>query len=208
MLLLPVAAARHIEEDLMFKTFSEGARRPASEIDHDSVSAGWLASKLRSRKGSIAQQGAPYVLDFRRPQEFRRAHIEGSVNVVVPTLLYRRLQRGSVSASSVIISMDEVRTHRRTPLILVDEESPSGCTSEPSASDTNNNLLISNLVYRRLSEEGYPVAFLQGGNVCQHFCNVIRRASLPTALFARFVLCYLLSTSVHRLCESFRDDTV
>ncbi|CDW52253.1 dual specificity protein phosphatase 7 [Trichuris trichiura] len=162
MLLLPVAAARHIEENLMFKTFSEGARRSASEVDHDSVSPGWLASKLRSRKGSIAQQGAPYVLDFRRPQEFRRAHIEGSVNVVVPTLLYRRLQRGSVSASSVIISMDEVRMHRRTPLVLVDEESPSACTSEPSASDTNNNLLISNLVYRRLSEEGYPVAFLQG----------------------------------------------
>uniref|UniRef100_A0A5S6QX70 protein-tyrosine-phosphatase n=1 Tax=Trichuris muris TaxID=70415 RepID=A0A5S6QX70_TRIMR len=165
MLLLPVAAAstRRIEEDVMFKTLSEEARRTttSSELDGDSVSAGWLASKLRGR--TTSKQGAPYVLDFRCPQEFRRAHIEGSVNVVIPTLLYRRLQRGSVSASSVIISMDEVRRHRRTPLILVDDEPPSGCAATPSPSvGIRNGLLISNLVYRRLSEEGYPVAYLQG----------------------------------------------
>ncbi|KAL1235531.1 Dual specificity protein phosphatase [Trichinella pseudospiralis] len=106
------------------------------------VSTLWLATVLRGdQQLSIDHSVKLSVIDLRHPNDFQRRHIAGSVNLVLPTLLHKRLQRGTVAASSLL--MDAV--HSGDTVVLVDGGDSS----------------ISSLIYKRLQEENCHVFILQ-----------------------------------------------
>ncbi|KRZ97247.1 hypothetical protein T08_13016 [Trichinella sp. T8] len=98
------------------------------------VSSPWLATVLRGdQQPSTDQSKLSVIVDLRHPNDFQRRHIAGSVNLVLPTLLHKRLQRGTVAATSLL--MDAV--HSGDTVVLVDGGDSS----------------ISSLIYKRLQEE-------------------------------------------------------
>ncbi|KRZ15201.1 Dual specificity protein phosphatase [Trichinella zimbabwensis] len=105
------------------------------------VSTLWLATVLRGDQQPSTDHSKLSVIDLRHPNDFQRRHIAGSVNLVLPTLLHKRLQRGTVAASSLL--MDAV--HSGDTVVLVDGGDSS----------------ISSLIYKRLQEENCHVFILQ-----------------------------------------------
>ncbi|KRZ55868.1 Dual specificity protein phosphatase 7 [Trichinella nativa] len=106
------------------------------------VSSPWLATVLRGdQQPSTDQSKLSVIVDLRHPNDFQRRHIAGSVNLVLPTLLHKRLQRGTVAATSLL--MDAV--HSGDTVVLVDGGDSS----------------ISSLIYKRLQEENCHVFIFQ-----------------------------------------------
>ncbi|KRZ76781.1 Dual specificity protein phosphatase, partial [Trichinella papuae] len=117
------------------------------------VSTLWLATVLRGDQQPSTDHSKLSVIDLRHPNDFQRRHIAGSVNLVLPTLLHKRLQRGTVAASSLL--MDAV--HSGDTVVLVDGGDSS----------------ISSLIYKRLQEENCHVFILQELNEPNRWCGSV-----------------------------------
>ncbi|XP_074645425.1 dual specificity protein phosphatase 6-like [Tubulanus polymorphus] len=104
----------------------------------------------------------PLILDCRSQVDFAAMHVEGAINVSIPSLMLRRLKKGNLSVASVLQSKDAkevfMRKCKTQTLILYDE------TTSSSTDITNvNSNSITNLLIKRLAEEGCHVCYLQGG---------------------------------------------
>lgn len=115
-------------------------------------SADWLSARIRG-KDNI------FIFDCRTPNEFQRAHIRNSVNIHLPTILLKRLAKGSLSLSAVIpdleIKQQFINCCKQIPVLLIspvddqlidsspdagfkddfDDESPAGCSGNSSQED-------------------------------------------------------------------------
>lgn len=116
---------------------------------------------LGSSSKSVQEQvlsGEVLLMDYRPNSAFYRAHIGGALNICLPGILLRRLQKGNLSLKC-LIQGDEgkdlfMRMANKVPLILYDENS----------SDINaNSDAPFVLLLRRLKEVGYRVSYLRGG---------------------------------------------
>ncbi|XP_071480725.1 dual specificity protein phosphatase 6-like [Diadema antillarum] len=102
--------------------------------------------------------GEVLLMDYRPNSSYYRAHIDGALNVCLPGILLRRLQKGNLSLKC-LIQGDEGKDHfvkmaSKVPVILYDENS----------SDINaNSDAPFVLLLRRLKEVGYRVSYLRGG---------------------------------------------
>lgn len=112
--------------------------------------------------------GQVLLMDYRPNSAFCRAHIEGALNVCLPGILLRRLQKGNLSLKC-LIQGDEgkdlfVKMASKVPLILYDENS----SNINANSDAPFVLLL-----RRLKEVGYRVSYLRGGYILIFIITVI-----------------------------------
>ncbi|XP_019633944.1 PREDICTED: dual specificity protein phosphatase 7-like [Branchiostoma belcheri] len=96
-------------------------------------------------------------LDCRACEDYAASHIEGAINVVIPSLMLKRLKKGNCSINTLILSdVGKERFNRRCKedfVILYDEASTdTGCTSQTI-----------NLLMKKLQEDGCRAFYLQGG---------------------------------------------
>lgn len=103
------------------------------------------------------QQGSNLlIIDCRPFTDYSKAHIEGAINISVPSLMLRRLRKGNVPLKNFINSdiakekFDERRQVEK--IILYDDQSTAECCRESSVLD---------FLQQKMSEDN-SVALLNG----------------------------------------------
>lgn len=112
----------------------------------------WLAAALRQQR--------VLLLDCRSSCEFDGAHIAGSINVSLPTLVQRRLKKGNLSVAAAIQCSqvrDKFESQCRTHDVVLYDHSAGDASGAPSSLVT--------LLFEKLTEEGCAVKVLEGGFV-------------------------------------------
>ncbi|XP_057296741.1 dual specificity protein phosphatase 7-like [Hydractinia symbiolongicarpus] len=148
------------------------------------------------------QQGSNLlIIDCRPFTDYSKAHIEGAINISVPSLMLRRLRKGNVPLKNFINSdiakekFDERRQVEK--IILYDDQSTAECYRESSVLD---------FLQQKMSEDN-SVALLNGGfsrfeDCFPHLCQCGEGTELNNALFS------LANLSIHSDIPSpmpFRD---
>ncbi len=130
-----------------------------------------LAEKLLSELKVEKKNRNLLILDCRSPADFARTRIEFStvISVVLPSILEKRLLRGTLSPSSVIASKDvrEWFLHKSQSLqvVLIPERNSGNpdengnLTQAESESDQNS---VSQLLLRKLRLDGVSALLLRG----------------------------------------------
>jgi len=121
-------------------------------IADDMCSAQWLSDQLCcSSQSSVSDV---LVLDCRSADEYSAAHVSGSLLVVVPSIMLRRLRTGSASVAAVVSDASARRlfAERSTSshVVLYD-------AGGDGASDSVVEVLMS-----RLKQDGCCVSYLTG----------------------------------------------
>uniref|UniRef100_A0A914W0U6 protein-tyrosine-phosphatase n=1 Tax=Plectus sambesii TaxID=2011161 RepID=A0A914W0U6_9BILA len=118
-----------------------------------SVTGGWLARRLRDM-GGVCDRRSLFVLDCRSTDDFSRGHIAGSAHISLPTILLKRLQKGTLPACSVVSPRDgreALTEHAPTACIIIVAEEVFGKDS------------VSALLYQRFVQDGCSAFILRGG---------------------------------------------
>uniref|UniRef100_T1JDA7 Dual specificity protein phosphatase n=1 Tax=Strigamia maritima TaxID=126957 RepID=T1JDA7_STRMM len=107
----------------------------------------WLCEQLSSTRNEIL------LLDCRATSEFQQAHIRGSINVSLPSLMLRRLANGKLNFTATIKSNEGRERFSKTckthTIVLCDER--------------GDESIILQTLLRRLLQDGCRVVFLEGG---------------------------------------------
>lgn len=101
---------------------------------------------------------AVLVLDCRSQNDHTKSHIASAINVTMPSLMLKRLKKGTLNISCVIQNneaKDRFHKCRETHHVVIYDESSSDVTANPSS--------IINLLLRKLKSDGYNTSFLLGG---------------------------------------------
>lgn len=99
------------------------------------------------------------TLDCRPQSEFSRSHIRGSINISLPSLMFKRLKRGNLNISSVIQNneaKEKFTKNSKTATIVLYDECSTDLNSNPSS--------IINLLVKKLRQDGAKASFLLGKN--------------------------------------------
>jgi rhodanese-related sulfurtransferase len=130
----------------------DAAVSPIHDDKVGSVTASWLARRLRDL-GGVCDRRSLFVLDCRSADDFSRGHVAGAAHVSLPTILHKRLLKGTLPVCSVVSPRDGrdlLTEHARTAsIVIVPEELPS-------------NDAVSTLLYERFAQQGCSVVLLRG----------------------------------------------
>ncbi|XP_013401357.1 dual specificity protein phosphatase 7 [Lingula anatina] len=130
---------------------------PSLDIDNANMSATdyctpeWLGRRLNSEEGAL-------VLDLRAQNDFIQSHVEGAINLFIPTLMLRRLKSGNLSVSSVIQcneGKEKFNKKCKTHTIVLYDDNTKDLNANPTS--------IINLLVKKLKVDGCQVRVLQGG---------------------------------------------
>lgn len=109
-------------------------------------------------RDEIRNNGKVVILDCRAQAEYVRAHIRQAINISLPSLMQKRLKRGSLNISSVIQNNEAKERFSRTCkshlIVLYDE-----CSTDLSANPSS----VISLLVKKLRQDGSKVSFLIGG---------------------------------------------
>lgn len=118
-----------------------------------------------------------FILDCRSATDFETMHIVNSIHVTLPTILQRRLIKGTLSVCSVISAKDLReqfnQVYKNALVVLIDdnkchEENNMMCLKdviiENDAVSSNNNvdLPLSYLLFKKLREDGCRAKLFEG----------------------------------------------
>lgn len=119
-----------------------------------SASVSWLSEQLSNGTFLL-------LLDCRPYAEFARCHIQGAINLTIPSLMLRRLKKGTNFAISSLITSEESKAEFNRNLriasgiVLYDSE-----TSDVSSVCSNSALAV---LLKKFSEDvSTPVWLLEG----------------------------------------------
>lgn len=138
----------------------------------------WLAKALHEDSASTPSASA-MVLDCRDPEDFSKGHIKSAINVALPTLLFRRLLKGTLSPVTAICRKNprngyDSQDYKKIPLVLVDDRVPCDRPRSLDCDSSSQTLLSGNTdlctaLYRSLAQEGCDVCVLAGIFFCFFF---------------------------------------
>ena len=132
-----------------------------------SVNAGYttaidLAQRLNDLNG-VCDRRTVFVLDCRSAMEYSNGHISGSMHVSLPTILLKRLQKGTLPVCSVVGGRDGrdlLNEYTDTASVVVVTDRDHSQITHPSSS--SDSLNIASLLYKRFQESGVSVSLLKG----------------------------------------------
>ncbi|KAL8611328.1 hypothetical protein ACOMHN_013759 [Nucella lapillus] len=118
---------------------------------HDCCSPERLCDEIRTG-------GKVLIVDCRTQADYVKANIRQAINITLPSLMQKRLKRGSLNISSVIQNNEAKERFSRCckshQVVLYDE-----CTSDLGANPSS----VLSLLVKKLRQDGGRVAFLIGG---------------------------------------------
>nr|XP_034342109.1 dual specificity protein phosphatase 9 [Arvicanthis niloticus] len=130
----------------------------------------WLRQELSSPRPQLL------LLDCRSRELYESARIRGALSVALPSLMLRRLRRGSMSVRSLLPG-PPLQPPPPAPVLLYDQGSGSGRreAAEAEAEEWDADSVLG-ILLQKLREEGYPAYYLQGGfskfqAECPHLCE-------------------------------------
>ena len=144
----------------------------------DTCSAQWLCDQLSNSTAAVhddvdvVRSAGVLVLDCRSADEYSAAHVSGSLPVVVPSIMLRRLRNGSASVASVVSdptarSLFSDRC-RASHIVLYDATGGSGdVVGSHDGGDSVVEVLLN-----RLKKDGCRVSYLLG-RCCRWSCHRI-----------------------------------
>ena len=97
------------------------------------------------------------LIDCRSQSEYVRSHISGAINVTLPSLMQKRLRKGTLNIASVIHNQEAKERFSKgckSHLCLLYDE----CSTDLNANPTS----IINLMLKKLAQDGCKAAFLLG----------------------------------------------
>lgn len=106
----------------------------------------------------MRSHGKIIIVDCRSQTEFVRAHVRQAISISLPSLMQKRLKRGSLSVSSVIQNNEAKERFSRcckSHLVVLYDESSSDLNANPAS--------VLSLLVKRMRQDGSRVAFLIGG---------------------------------------------
>lgn len=119
------------------------------------VTAPWLARRLKEM-GGVCDRRSLFVLDCRTADDFNRGHVAGAAHVSLPTILYKRLQKGTLPVCSVVSPRDgreALTEHAQSASIVIVPE------------DVFSDDSVSALLYQRFVQHRCSVFLLRGSSV-------------------------------------------
>ncbi|XP_077989327.1 dual specificity protein phosphatase 7-like [Glandiceps talaboti] len=112
----------------------------------------WLHEQLATNDNLV-------LLDCRASRDFNQSHIEGAINVTLPTLLLRRLKKGHVVCFKTLISSEQGKEK-----FLKKSKIGTVMVYDDHTSNLNENAdSVLCLLLKKLKEDGCHVFYLQGG---------------------------------------------
>ncbi|KAL9959665.1 hypothetical protein ACROYT_G033005 [Oculina patagonica] len=119
------------------------------------ASSSWLSDQLSNGTFLL-------ILDCRPYAEFARSHVQGAINLTIPSLMLRRLKKGTNFAISSLITCEKNKAlfnrnlRHASGIVLYDSE-----TSDVSSVSSNSALAV---LLKKFSEDvNTPVWLLEGG---------------------------------------------
>ncbi|XP_076468613.1 dual specificity protein phosphatase 6-like [Babylonia areolata] len=110
------------------------------------------------RGGSGSGNSTVVIVDCRPQADFVKAHIRQAINISLPSLMQKRLKRGSLNLSTVIQNNEAKERFSRCcksqQVVMYDE-----CTTDLAANPSS----VLSLLVKKLRQDGGRVAFLIGG---------------------------------------------
>lgn len=98
------------------------------------------------------------VIDCRPQSEYSRSHIRGAINIILPTLMLKRLKRGNLNIASVIQNNEAkerfTKNFKSATIVLYDE-----CSTDLHANPSS----VINLLLKKMKQDGSRTTFLLGG---------------------------------------------
>lgn len=155
---MPIALRpNRLQPLLLSSTMSVDDACVSSVVDNDAttgrfVTGVWLARRLRET-GGVCDRRSLFVLDCRSAEEFNRGHVAGAAHVSLPTILHKRLVKGTLPVCSVVSPRDgreSLTQHARTASIVIIPD------------DLLSNDSVSALLYQRFYEDSCSVFLLKG----------------------------------------------
>lgn len=108
-------------------------------------------------RDEVRNNGKVILLDCRPQVDFCRAHIRGAINVTLPTLMIKRLKRGSLNVTSVIQNNEAkerfTKLCKSHVIVLYDD-----CSTDLNANPSS----VLTLLVKKLRQDDYKVSFLIG----------------------------------------------
>uniref|UniRef100_A0A8C2YNP7 Dual specificity protein phosphatase n=1 Tax=Chinchilla lanigera TaxID=34839 RepID=A0A8C2YNP7_CHILA len=136
----------------------------------------WLRGELEPPRPLLL------LLDCRSRELYESARISGALSVALPTLLLRRLRRGSLSVRALLPG-PPLQPPPPATVLLYDQSAGAGAEAEEWEAESVLGILL-----QKLREEGYLAYYLQGGfsrfqAECPHLCetSLSNRAGLGLA---------------------------
>ncbi|XP_002738179.2 dual specificity protein phosphatase 7-like [Saccoglossus kowalevskii] len=114
----------------------------------------WLHRELTTNDNLV-------VLDCRTTRDFNQSHVEGAINVTLPSLLLRRLRKGKVCFKTLIPS-----EHGKEKFVKKSKIGTVVLYDERTLNLNENSDSVICLLLKKLKEDGCRVCYLQGG-FCQ-----------------------------------------
>jgi len=138
----------------------------------DTCSAEWLCDQLRNSSTAAVNHtvdvGRPavLVLDCRSADDYSAAHVVGSLPVVVPSILLRRLRNGSANVAAVVSdpSSRSLFTDccRTSHIVLYDAAGASGDAVGSGYLGSGGCDSVVQVLMSRLKKDGCRVSYLLG----------------------------------------------
>ena len=133
-------------------------------IGADTCTAQWLSDELCSSHADTPDRGRVVVLDCRSADQYSAAHVVGSLLIVVPSIMLRRLRAGAGSVAAVVTGGAPARSlftarARTSHVVLVDD------CGAAAASITHRGLggeSVVEVLMNRLKQDGCRVSYLIG----------------------------------------------
>lgn len=97
------------------------------------------------------------TIDCRSQSEFARSHIRGAINIILPSLMLKRLKRGNLNIASVIQnneSKEKFTKNFKTATIVLYDECSTDLNANPSS--------VINLLMKKMRSDGCKASFLLG----------------------------------------------
>jgi len=98
------------------------------------------------------------VIDCRCSSEFARSHIRGAINIILPSLMLKRLKRGNLNIASVIQNNEAkekfTKNFKTATIVLYDE-----CSTDLNANPSS----VISLLLKKIKQDGSKASFLLGG---------------------------------------------
>jgi len=152
-------------------------------IGGDTCTGPWLSDQLanasiESADTHVLRSPRVLVLDCRSADEYSLSHVSGSLSVIVPSIMLRRLRNGSTNVAAVI-SDHSARAlftdHcRKSHIVLYDASGASGdalISRDGDVNDIGGDGVVPVLM-NRLKSDGCRVSYLLGRPVLRVDCLI------------------------------------
>lgn len=131
--------------------------RPAGQVESPVAhgrTVAWLREQLDSRREGLL------LMDCRAQELYESSHVQGAINVAIPSLMLRRLKKGNLPVRALLSNGDDrerfVRRCKTDTIVLYDEYS-----RELNENTDGGSVLA--LLLKRMKDEGYKAFYLEGG---------------------------------------------